>query len=67
MDRTVPGFLAWSSKLLKQREKEEVAGGFGQLPIVEGMQFIETPKKKQKKNLKKKKNKMIETGINYKI
>ncbi|PWA45821.1 ulp1 protease family, C-terminal catalytic domain-containing protein [Artemisia annua] len=43
------------------RENEESKGGFGQLSILEGLQYIETPKKSPKKNLKKKKNKIQET------
>lgn len=63
VNRTFPAFKAWSTKLLKQRENEEFAGGFGHLPILEGMQLFETPKKTTKKNLKKKKNKIHQTGI----
>lgn len=67
VNRTVPAFKVWSTKLLKQREKEESTGGFGRLPILEGLQLIETPKKSPKKNLKKKKKKVQETGIFIKI
>ncbi|PWA72729.1 hypothetical protein CTI12_AA262800 [Artemisia annua] len=36
VEKTVPAFKAWSSRLLFERQKEELALGFGCLPIVEG-------------------------------
>ncbi|GJZ38088.1 hypothetical protein Tco_0584279, partial [Tanacetum coccineum] len=54
VERTIPAFKAWNSKLLLKREQEEIElGGFGRLPIVEDLQVIETKKKKtfKKKNL----------------
>jgi hypothetical protein len=57
---TVPPFKGWSTKLLKHREKEEIVVGFGHLPIVEGLQLIETTKKKLKK-----KKEIKDTAIMY--
>ncbi|GKF23793.1 hypothetical protein Tco_0076115, partial [Tanacetum coccineum] len=54
VEKTVPAFKAWNSKLLLKREQEEIKlGGFGRLPIVEDLKEIETKKKKtlKKKNL----------------
>ncbi|GJV08002.1 hypothetical protein Tco_1345658 [Tanacetum coccineum] len=52
VEKTVPAFKAWNSNMLLKREKEEIElGGFGRLPIVEGLQLIET----KKKNILKKK------------
>ncbi|GJW75567.1 hypothetical protein Tco_0134937 [Tanacetum coccineum] len=54
VEKTVPAFKAWNSKLLLKREQEEIElGGFGHLPIVEDLQVIETKNKKsfKKKNL----------------
>nr|GFA57450.1 hypothetical protein [Tanacetum cinerariifolium] len=43
--------MAWNSNLLLKREQEEIElGGFGRLPIVEGLQVIETKNKKTFKN-----------------
>ncbi|GJW55515.1 putative reverse transcriptase domain-containing protein, partial [Tanacetum coccineum] len=56
-----PIFKHWSTKLLKKRQAEEEKNGdFGQLPILEGLELIEKPKK----NLKKKKSKqnILEIG-----
>ncbi|PWA59697.1 hypothetical protein CTI12_AA364190 [Artemisia annua] len=36
VEKTVPAFKAWSSRLLFERQKEELALGFGCLPIAEG-------------------------------
>lgn len=63
VNRTVPAFKVWSTKLLKQREKEESTGGFGRLPILEGLQLIETPKKSPKKNLKKKRKRRFKKQV----
>ncbi|GKA00820.1 hypothetical protein Tco_0673485 [Tanacetum coccineum] len=54
LERTTPAFKAWSMKLLKKKEKELAMGGFGQLPIVEGLELIKEPKKKPIKKRKKK-------------
>ncbi|GJW41729.1 FAR1 DNA binding domain, zinc finger, SWIM-type, MULE transposase domain containing protein [Tanacetum coccineum] len=61
VERKAPIFKHWSTKLLKKRQvEEEKNGGFGQLPILEGLELIEKPKK----NLKKKKSKqnILEIG-----
>ena len=58
--RTIPGFKAWSTKLLRDREKEEKVIGFGNLQIVEGLQLIETP---PRLIVKKKKTKKHQSGI----
>ncbi|GJT80250.1 hypothetical protein Tco_1054592 [Tanacetum coccineum] len=58
-DGTAPIFKAWSTKLLKKRESEELkSGGFGKLPILEGLEFIEPKKPK----LKKKKSEVLLLG-----
>ena len=37
-----PAIKAWDTQKLKRREKQEIAmGGFGMLPIKEGLQYIE--------------------------
>ncbi|GJU29697.1 hypothetical protein Tco_1173286 [Tanacetum coccineum] len=61
VERKAPIFKHWSTELLKKRQvEEEKNGGFGQLPILEGLELIEKPKK----NLKKKKSKqnILEIG-----
>ncbi|GJY98838.1 hypothetical protein Tco_0516268, partial [Tanacetum coccineum] len=61
VERKAPIFKHWSTELLKKRQVEEQKnGGFGQLPILEGLELIEKPKK----NLKKKKSKqnILEIG-----
>ncbi|GJR53171.1 hypothetical protein Tco_1403692 [Tanacetum coccineum] len=43
VEKTVPAFMSWNSNLMLKREQEEIKlGGFGCLPIVEGLQVIET-------------------------
>ncbi|GJV24516.1 hypothetical protein Tco_1377211 [Tanacetum coccineum] len=60
VERKAPIFKAWSTKLLKKRESEELkSGGFGKLPILEGLEFIEPKKPKLKK---KKKSKVLLLG-----
>nr|GEV30344.1 reverse transcriptase domain-containing protein [Tanacetum cinerariifolium] len=57
--KKAPIFKAWSTKLLKKRESEELKSrGFGKLPILEGLEFIEPKKPK----LKKKKSKVLLLG-----
>ncbi|GJY85503.1 hypothetical protein Tco_0499529 [Tanacetum coccineum] len=52
VEKTVPAFKAWSSNLILKRQQEELdLKGFGLLPIVKGLEFIE-PKKEMKKILK---------------
>ncbi|GJW16689.1 hypothetical protein Tco_0024125, partial [Tanacetum coccineum] len=59
VERKAPIFKAWSTKLLKKRESEELkSGGFGKLPILEYLEFIEPKKPK----LKKKKSKVLLLG-----
>ncbi|GKB10636.1 hypothetical protein Tco_0844559 [Tanacetum coccineum] len=59
VERKAPIFKAWSTKLLKKRESEELkSGGFGKLPILEGLEFIEPKKPK----LKKKKSEVLLLG-----
>ncbi|GJR12439.1 hypothetical protein Tco_0795091 [Tanacetum coccineum] len=59
VERKAPIFKAWSTKLLKKRESEELKSeGFGKLPILEGLEFIEPKKPK----LKKKKSKVLLLG-----
>ncbi|GKA63960.1 hypothetical protein Tco_0763566 [Tanacetum coccineum] len=59
VERKVPIFKAWSTKLLKKRESEELkSGGFGKLPILEYLEFIEPKKPK----LKKKESKVLLLG-----
>ena len=70
VEKTVPAFKAWSSKLLLERQKEELALGFGCLPIAEGVEVIEPPMKMiegpmKKKKLGKKQKKSV-AGIIYK-
>ena len=41
-----PAIKAWDTQKLKKREKHEIAmGGFGMLPIKEGLQYIEQTNK----------------------
>ncbi|GJW38205.1 hypothetical protein Tco_0064050, partial [Tanacetum coccineum] len=48
-----PAFKAWSSYLLLKRQQEELdLKGFGLLPIVKGLEFIEPKKVNKKKKLK---------------
>ncbi|GKC57822.1 hypothetical protein Tco_1085420, partial [Tanacetum coccineum] len=57
--KKAPIFKAWSTKLLKKRESEELKSeGFGKLSILEGLEFIEPKKPK----LKKKKSKVLLLG-----
>ncbi|GKD02283.1 hypothetical protein Tco_1177257 [Tanacetum coccineum] len=57
VERKAPIFKAWSIKLLNKRESEELKSvGFGKLPILEGLEFIEPKKPK----LKKQKSKVME-------
>ncbi|PWA39314.1 hypothetical protein CTI12_AA573110 [Artemisia annua] len=41
VEKTVPAFKAWSTRLLYERQKEECEFGFGFLPIAEGVEVIE--------------------------
>ncbi|GKB31425.1 hypothetical protein Tco_0870826, partial [Tanacetum coccineum] len=53
VEKTVPAFKAWSSNLLLKRQQEELdLKGFGLLPIVKGLEFIEPKKVNKKKKLK---------------
>ncbi|GJY81145.1 hypothetical protein Tco_0493896 [Tanacetum coccineum] len=48
-----PAFKAWNSNLLLKRQQEELdLKGFGLLPIVKGLEFIEPKKVNKKKKLK---------------
>ncbi|GKE71806.1 hypothetical protein Tco_1529878, partial [Tanacetum coccineum] len=59
VERKAPIFKAWSIKLLNKRESEELKSvGFGKLPILEGLEFIEPKKPK----LKKQKSKVLLLG-----
>ena len=41
-----PAIKAWDTQKLKKREKQEMKmGGFGKLPIKEGLEYVEKPKK----------------------
>lgn len=43
-----PAIKAWDTQKLKRREKQEIdMGGFGKLPIKEGLQYIEQSKKRK--------------------
>lgn len=64
VEKTVPAFKAWSSRLLYKRQKEELKLGFGCLPIAEGVEVIEPKIEKAPKKKKLiKKQKKSETGI----
>ncbi|GKC15787.1 hypothetical protein Tco_1012569, partial [Tanacetum coccineum] len=53
VEKIVPAFKAWSSNLLLKRQQEELdLKGFGLLPIVKGLEFIEPKKVNKKKKLK---------------
>ncbi|GKE14066.1 hypothetical protein Tco_1421643, partial [Tanacetum coccineum] len=53
VEKTVPAFKAWSSNLILKRQQEELdLKGFGLLPIVKGLEFIEPKKVNKKKKLK---------------
>lgn len=66
VEKTVPAFKAWSSRLLFQRQKEELEFGFGCLPIAEGVEVIEPPMKKTPKKKKLNKKRKSVTGTIYK-
>ncbi|GKD28501.1 hypothetical protein Tco_1239279, partial [Tanacetum coccineum] len=69
VEKTVPAFKAWNSKLLLKREQEEIElGGFGRLPIVEDLQVIETKKKKtlKKKNLIENRKDVLDKNEDFK-
>ena len=69
VEKSVPGFKAWSSKLLFERQKEELQIGFGCLPIAEGVDVIEPPMKMigpPKKKIKLNKKQKSIKGIIYK-
>nr|GEW94021.1 ulp1 protease family, C-terminal catalytic domain-containing protein [Tanacetum cinerariifolium] len=43
VEKTVPVFMSWNPNLMLKREQEKIElGGFGRLPIVEGLQVIAT-------------------------
>ncbi|PWA98161.1 ulp1 protease family, C-terminal catalytic domain-containing protein [Artemisia annua] len=48
VDLESPAIKAWDTQKLKKREKQEInMGGFGKLPIKEGFEYVEKPKKKR--------------------
>ncbi|GKA01854.1 hypothetical protein Tco_0674519, partial [Tanacetum coccineum] len=53
VQKIVPAFKAWNSNLLLKRQQEELElKGFGLLPILKGLEFIEPKKVNKKKKLK---------------